>query len=99
MNIPKCYIAGKISGLPVDEYTAKFAIAEDYINVVTEYVAVNPVTLPHNHDKTWLSYMRECLRAMLECEAVYFLSDWAKSDGANIEYRVANLLGLKIFHE
>jgi len=57
---------------------------------------VNPMTLPHKHDKTWLNFMREDLKALVYCDAIYMLKGWSKSKGANIEFDLAKSLGLFI---
>jgi len=94
----KCYIAGKIGDLPKEVYERKFADAE--IHVWNKgYEPVNPVTLPHNHNKAWVSYMKEDIAALLQCEAVYALKDWRQSPGAVIEIELATKLGLTIFQQ
>mgnify|MGYP003555439623 CR=1 FL=1 len=50
------------------------------------------MNLPHSHDKTWASYMREDLKAMLECDSIFMLPGWENSQGAKIEHRLATQL-------
>ena len=94
----KCYIAGKIGGLDVEVFTKNFEQAKQEVAALG-YEPVSPVDLPHNHGRTWAEYMREDLRAMLECEAVYALSNWRTSPGANIEVNLALNVGLTILHQ
>lgn len=94
----KCYIAGKISGLPILEYTSNFKEAEAGV-LNLGYYPVNPVELNHDHDKTWLSYMREDLTELLKCNAVYVLRNWSESQGAKIEVDLAKSLGLIIYFQ
>jgi hypothetical protein len=98
MKTKLCYIAGKIGDLPVNEYTANFENAK---NVVSEmgYKPIAPTDLPHDHDRSWDSYMKEDLTAMLKCDAVYALKNWTKSPGARIEVGLAFQLGLPIYYE
>ena len=92
----KLYIAGKISGLPKKEYKANFNKAEKSLRKLGHEV-VNPTKLPHNHDQSWESFMKEDLTEMLKCDAVILLHNWRDSMGAQIERKVASLLNMKIY--
>jgi hypothetical protein len=92
----KIYISGKITNLErADEL---FAIAEQTLSN-TGYTVVNPCTIPHSHDKTWHSYMKEDIKAMCDCDEIFMLSNWKDSIGATIEHRLATELGLKVRYE
>lgn len=91
----KCYIAGAITG--TQDYEQKFKEASHHV-IKLGMVPVNPVTLLHNHDKTWESYMRECLSAMLDCSAIYMLPCYPKSKGANLEHNLARSLNFNIIY-
>lgn len=88
----KVFISGKITGIEAD--------AEDIFLEVEEYLknkgcsVVNPMKLPHNHDKTWESYMKETLTELLTCDAIYILSNAKDSKGAELEIRVAKATGI-----
>jgi len=74
----------------VDNYVNLFARAEMeayQIDGVTE--VVNPCNLPHDHDKTWESYMVECLNSIDTVDAIFLLRGWQASDGARLEYKYA----------
>lgn len=60
----KCYIAGKIGELPIEEYTSRFELAKEEVKALG-YIAISPLDLPHNHKRTWSDYMREDITAML----------------------------------
>jgi hypothetical protein len=94
----KAYISGKITGLPIEVAYHNFNSAE--ITLMNEgFDVINPMTINHNHDLTWESYMKADLIAMLECTHIYMLKDWHLSKGANIEYNLAKDLGLKIIFQ
>lgn len=59
---------------------------------------VNPAELPHNEDltKPWSFYIREDLRALLDCDEIMLLPGWKGSKGARLERRLAKALGMKI---
>ncbi len=94
----KCYIAGKVSGLDENVYRANFRRAEIAVSILG-YEPVNPVELPHDHDHTWLSYMREAMIEMLKCDLLYVLPGWEDSKGASIEVQLAKDLGISIIYQ
>src|SRR5215469_16538110 len=94
----KCYIAGKVTGLSEQEYRSKFRNAEIAVTVLG-YEPINPVEMDHDHDKTWLSYMREALTQFMVCDLLYVLPDWEDSRGARIEVQLAKDLGIPIIFE
>jgi len=94
----KCYITGKITGLTENEYTGMFQEAQHEVCKLG-LIPVSPLNLPHNHGKTWSEFMREDLKAMLDCTHVYALSNWRQSPGATIEMNLALSLGLNIIHQ
>ena len=93
----KIYISGKISGI---EITAPllFAVAE-YSLQEQGYDTVNPITINHNHDLTWESYMKEDVKQMCTCDAIYLLSNWYNSKGAIIEHDLAKKLNFKMIYQ
>lgn len=93
----KIYISGKISGIE-NEAPILFAKAEDALTLMG-YVTVNPMTLNHNHDKSWHSYMKEDVKALCECDSIYMLKNWTESKGAIIEHTIAMYLGLTVYYE
>ena len=90
------YIAGPITG--TSDYVERFAQAANFL---TEqgYNPANPVTLPHNHDKTWEAYMKEAISYMMSCEAVYMLKGWEGSKGSVVEHKLASRLSYKIIYQ
>lgn len=76
----KVYLAGKITG--DDNYKAKFAEGEALLKS-KGHIVLSPAVLPSG--LTVSDYMRICF-AMIDCaDKVYFLSDWFKSKGAQLE--------------
>lgn len=92
----KCYISGKITG--IDNYEQLFSDAEKYL-LSKGYEVINPVKLNHNNDKSWESYMKDDLKALLDCDAIYMLKNWHSSKGAIIEKTLAYQLGIQIINE
>jgi len=90
------YIAGKITGL--HNYAERFKEGCDKVRKLG-LNPINPVTLPHRHNKSWEAYMRECIIAMLNCKYIYALNNWQDSKGATIEVNLAISLNKTIIYE
>lgn len=101
----RAYIAGKITGLPVDTYTDNFRHA---CKIVSAFgmEPVNPVEVvldlcsgpghcggepPLHH---WSCYMRHTLRLMLTCDVIVLQPNWTDSAGSKMELRIADELGM-----
>jgi hypothetical protein len=93
-----CYIAGPISSLPKDIYGANFNFAKDEV-LKLGYTPISPLDLEHAPDATWEECMKTDIKKMLECDAVYALKDWHKSQGASIEIHLAGLLQIAIIFQ
>ncbi len=93
----KVYISGQISGIegkaPLFFKQAQLSLEQDGHQVV------NPIELPHNHNKTWSEFMREDLKAMMDCDAIYLLKNFTTSKGAMTELYLAQSLGMKILFQ
>lgn len=70
----KIYLSGKISGLRICEAIKNFESAE---NQLKKYATiVNPMRLRHDHDKSWQSYMKEDIKALMNCDAIAMLPNF-----------------------
>ena len=97
MNKLKIYISGQITGLPVAEYVEKFSQAEAELQT-KGYEVINPL----RHEKAgsrWHEQMKTDIRLLLDCDAIYMLSNWERSAGAGLELYIAEGLGLIINYE
>ena len=97
-EIKTFYISGKIGDLPESVYLKRFNTAKDQL-AAYGHEAVSPTDLPHNHDKTWASFMIEDLKALIPCHGIYMLSNYADSPGALIELAFAKRMGKEIIFE
>jgi hypothetical protein len=93
----RIYISGKISGIE-DEAAEIFTKAEKELQA-KGFETVNPMTLNHQHDKSWHSYMKEDVKALCDCDEIFMLSNWIDSKGAIIEHKIAMYLGIKVSYE
>lgn len=109
----KVYISGQITGLEHDEYTDLFAKAEAFL-LERGDDPKNPLKVPAcfaedcNGDKTkpdgsylhsWACYLKTDLIAMLECDAIYMLSNHHRSAGAQLELYVAERVGMQVIFQ
>lgn len=92
----KIYISGAITGITEPE--TLFKSAENFLRERGDE-PINPMTLPHNHDKSWRSYMKEDIKALLDCDGIFLLKNWIHSTGANIEFHIANGLDMVMEYE
>ena len=89
------YISGRISGLP-DQNKPKFEAAENLF-LKRGFIVINPHKLPEDHNKSWASYMKECIKALVDCDSVIVLDDWKQSSGAVREVFVALFLQIPVY--
>ena len=93
----KVYISGKITGIE-EEALALFQHAECLLQG-EGHQTINPINLPHDHDQSWHSFMREDIKALCDCDAIYMLKNWKDSKGAIIANEIANYIGLEVMYE
>jgi nucleoside 2-deoxyribosyltransferase len=93
----KIYIAGPITGHDLAERKREFTNVQAFLED-NQYKVVNPMELPHEHDKSWESYMKECIEALVKCNAIYLMPKWELSEGARLEFTIASKLKMKIIN-
>ncbi len=93
----KIYISGKISDLPIEEYTAHFADAARHVED-HGLIAINPVNIHGDEPKTWEGYMLTDIEALFACDGILMLPNWKDSKGARIEHAIALEMGKKVFY-
>ena len=92
----RCYIAGAVTG--TTDFKDRFYLAQWEVARL-HMIPVNPLDLPHKHDKSWQSYMKECIAALMKCDCIFLLEGWEKSKGANIELEIAASLQYPVYHQ
>lgn len=90
----KIYIAGKINGLK--NYREVFKAAEDKL-VAEGNTVMNPAVLPEGFD--YEIYLTICMLMLQACDAVYMLSNFKDSKGANVELQFAKAQGKDIIYQ
>lgn len=96
----KIYISGPMTGRP-NKNKAQFDAAKRFLER-SGYEAISPCDKPSeiltrdSTDKEWAEYLKEDIRIMLDCTAVWVLPEWYMSKGARFEVFVAATLLLPI---
>lgn len=97
------YIAGPMSSLPDNNYPAFHAAAAALR--AAGHTVLNPAENPRPADEAnmtreqvWQYYMRLSVKQIADVDGVVMLHGWQRSDGATIEYDLAEDLQLYIFH-
>lgn len=88
MRRMKIYISLPISGLPEGKAKEK----ADLIKAALSRKGADPVSpfdVYSGHKPTYEDFICHDLRAMLDCDAIYFCKGWELSCGCNIEHDVA----------
>jgi len=94
----KCYNSGQITGLESEVYTKNFDEADQAITEIG-LNPINPLKLPHIHSKTWEEYMKEDIKAMMDCNVIYLQKNSNQSRGSEIEETLAKELGFYIIRQ
>lgn len=98
MNQTKIYISGQISGLTPEEYTANFTAAATRLTA-QGYAVITPLNNGVDPSEPWKEQMKADIRLLLDCDAIFMLSNWELSNGATLEREIAKGLGLRIEYE
>lgn len=102
----RVYIAGRMRGMPQFNYPA-FHRAEIHLRTLG-FKVVNPATMGDKYGtaeeinanvELLDSLVKEELRAVATCDAIYLLRGWEKSVGARRELALALQLGLDVMFQ
>ena len=90
----RIYLAGPMSGLPELNYPAFHAKAAE-LRAAGHHVE-NPAENPAPPCGSWQGYMRMAIAQLVTCDAIHLLPGWEASRGAQLEFNLANEMGLRI---
>jgi nucleoside 2-deoxyribosyltransferase len=65
----KIYIAGKVTGLPIEEVSDKFKTAQQALEE-KGFTAVNPLMVVNDPQAKWNQAMKKCIGELVSCDAV-----------------------------
>lgn len=86
----KVYISGPMTGIKDFNMPAFIKAAND-IRIELD-TPVLPV--PFVEGKSYQEYLRDDLKILLDCDAIYMLDGWQESKGAKLEHMVALACGI-----
>lgn len=92
----KVYLSGPMTGRPDCNREAFKQGAAALKELFYEVVVPHDVTEGLPSDATWADYMREDIKAMMDCEAIVMLPEWETSKGARVELSLAFDLGMPV---
>lgn len=88
------YISGPMTGLPQNNFPAFHAAAQDWRTA--GYAVRNPAEVGEEVGLAWTDYMRKDLKLLAECNTIFLLQGWEKSQGAHLELQIAHRLGFDV---
>ena len=88
------YISGPMTGLPDLNFPAFHAAEKKLADM--GYDVRNPADVGEVPGKSWEWYMRQDLRMLCDCDAIYMLRGWQNSRGAHLELHIAHRLGMEV---
>tara|TARA_R110000796_G_C14381232_1_gene415256 strand:- start:29 stop:316 length:288 start_codon:yes stop_codon:yes gene_type:complete len=91
------YISGRITGI---ENQAPFLFKAAERELIEQgWEVINPLTINHAENSEWIDYMRTDIKALVDCDAIFMLSNYTQSNGAIIELAIANMLKFKVIFQ
>lgn len=93
----KVYISGPMTGIKDLNRSAFDSVAEELR--AAGFCPVNPhdVCADMPMESSWSDYMRQDIKALMDCDAVYAIGFWIKSRGATAEIALAHQLDIPVF--
>lgn len=92
-DLPTLFISGGISGVP--DFAANFQKAR-YALKAAKYNVIDPSLTKGEPGWKWVDWMRLSITQLMTADGVALLPGYQYSKGANIEYALAESLGLPV---
>lgn len=94
----RVYISGPITGTA--DYMARFEKIENEL-LSQGFRVVNPAkeNAKFPEGTTWETYMKESVKMLADCDAIYLMRGWQNSNGAFLEWKLAVDLKMTIIFE
>lgn len=88
------YLSGPMTGYPEFNFPAFTAAAASLREL--GLCVVSPHEIDSEHGKPWDVYLRNDIRALVDCTHVATLPGWELSRGAQLEVHIAQQLGMPV---
>jgi hypothetical protein len=90
----KLYISIPITGYDLEKTKKEAEMRADTFK--NDYTVISPFDVCAEENLPYSACMGKCIRALLDCDAVFFASGWTNSKGCNLEYAAAKIYGKEI---
>lgn len=87
----KIYISIPITGLPIDKVRERADLLKTQLSKSGNEV-VNPLDVYAGKNPCYEDYICHDLRAMMDCDTIFFCKGWRQSCGCRIEHEVASMM-------
>lgn len=91
------YVAGPMTGY-IDLNFPAFNVVADMLRV-EGYTVLNPADHGVIEGATWEDYLRFDITKLIQCDTIYLLEGWQDSKGAQLEYLIAERLGMRMIYQ
>ena len=97
----KVYISGQMTGVENYNFDRFFEVEKKLIQ--QGYTVVNPARLSLSLSKKFGKklddipkelFLKEDIKHLLNCDKIYMMIDWKKSDGAKLEYLISQKINI-----
>ena len=92
----RIYISGPITGYDLEERRAAFKKVQQELEESGWKYVFNPMEngVPANAHRS--EHIREDMKHLIKCTAIFFMRGWEKSAGCQLEFNTATQIGLAI---
>jgi hypothetical protein len=90
------YLSGPMTGHPNMNYPLFQRVAKELREAGFE--VISPAENRGNEGE-WVDYMKNSIRLLLHCNAIYMLRGWEDSKGATLEHEIAKDLGYQVIYQ
>lgn len=87
------YISGPMSGLPDDNKPSFNAAAKLLRSQGHKVISPAEIEVP---EPSWVNYLKEDIRQLLDADTIVMLPGWRNSRGAMLEHYIATALGIPV---
>lgn len=91
------YVAGPMSGYKDLNFPSFNKAADEFR--LNGWTVLNPADHGVIEGATWEDYLRFDITKLIQCDTIYLLEGWQDSKGAQLEYLIAERLGMKVIYQ
>ena len=104
MDDVKVYVSGPVSNRAFEDTKQHFRriaaeLRSSGLTPVDPTLIEQSSSPEENALKGWEDFMREGIKLLMDCDAIYMLEGYEHSRGAKLEWQLADKLGMHIWYE